>query len=187
MGKEGAAVRQAYDGPEVSYDQLVSEFQARVKEQRARSSDSSESSAKTKNFLDQTGLNSQAYRWAMTIFKKLDMKDGQHKAMDIVRSLDVLVPLMHTLIGGAGTGEMDLDGPEAKAEAKPAAKPKAEAKPKVAKPKAVSATAKAAPSPRKKNVPATVDAEAEEFNAEVDKTLGQKSNVTPIDFGGAKA
>ncbi|GAB5434766.1 MAG: hypothetical protein EpisKO_41360 [Epibacterium sp.] len=187
MGKEGAAVRQAYDGPEVGYDQLISEFEARVKEQRARSSDSSESSAKTKSFLDDTGLNSQAYRWAMTIFKKLDMKDGQHKAMDIVRSLDVLVPLMHKLIEGAGTGEMNLDGPPAKADGKPAAKPKADAKQRAAKPKTTPAKTKAAPSPRKKNVPATVDADTEEFNAEVDKTMGQKGNVTPIDFGGAKA
>jgi len=177
MGKsEGAAVREAFDGPEVTLDQLIAEITARVKEARARASDSSESSAKTTKFLDETGLNSQAYRWAMTVLKKMDMKDGQNKAMDIIRSLEVLTPLLREHVNGAGTGEMDLEGPKPKEEAKPAAKPKAAAtKPKAAKPKAAAAK----PKPKLK----AVDSETAEFNAAVDKTMGEgKGNVTPIDF-----
>ncbi|MDE4189639.1 hypothetical protein [Phaeobacter gallaeciensis] len=174
MGKsEGATVREAFDGPEVTLDQLIAEITARVKEARARASDSSESSAKTTKFLDETGLNSQAYRWAMTVLKKMDMKDGQNKAMDIIRSLEVLTPLLREHVNGAGTGEMDLEGPKPKEEAKPAAKTKAAAKPKAAKPKA------AAAKPKLK----AVDSETAEFNAAVDKTMGDgKGNVTPIDF-----
>lgn len=178
MGAEGAQVRESYDGPTVEHDELIEQFEARIKEEGERSSDASESAAKANAFLEETGLNSQAYSWGKTILKKLKKKEGQHKAMDVIRSLKTILPMLETHVGGEGTAEMNLEGPkeEAKAEEKPAAKAKAPAKKKAAaKPKA---EAKAKPA----------DKETEEFNAEVDQAMGSGSKVTPINFNrGASA
>lgn len=180
MGQEGAQVRQAFDGPTVEHDALIGQFEARIREERARSSDSSESAAKVKPFLEETGLNSQAYSWGKTIVKKLDMKDGQHKAMDVIRSMETILPLLKDHVGGQGTGEMDLKGPEPKAPKEAAPKPAAKPKPtaKTASKAKAPAKAKAAAKPAKAE-----SAEVEDFNAEVDAAMGD-SNVTPIDFGG---
>lgn len=174
MGKEGAEVRQAFDGPDVEHDALIAQLEARIREEHSRSSDASESAAKVAMFIDETGVNSQALSWMKTIVKKLPKKDGQHKAMDIIRSIKVMLPMIEDHVGGQGTGEMYLEGPKEvpkpDAKAKPAAKPKAKAK------------AKAAEEP--------ADAETEEFNAEVDEVMGDgsKGKVTPITFGrGASA
>ncbi len=71
MGKsEGAAVREAFDGPEVEHDALISFYEARIAEEHARSSDASESAAKVNQFLEETGLNSQACSWGKSILKK---------------------------------------------------------------------------------------------------------------------
>ncbi|UWQ30227.1 hypothetical protein [Leisingera sp. M523] len=183
MGTEGAQVRQAFDGPTVEHDALIGQFAERIREERARSSDSSESAAKANKFLEDTGLNSQAYSWGKTIVKKLDMKDGQHKAMDVIRSMEAILPMLKDHVGGQGTGEMNLEGPkpkeEAKATAKPAAKPKRTAKPK--------ADSKANPAPKPKADAKPDDQETEEFNSEVDQVMGD-SKVTPLNFNrGASA
>jgi hypothetical protein len=105
---EGAAVREAYDGPSVEHDALIQQILDRAKEQTARSSDASESAALVKEFLEDTGVNSKAYQWASVIVKTMDKKDGQHKAMDIIRSMEVLLPMIKNHVGGQGTAEMDL-------------------------------------------------------------------------------
>lgn len=109
---EGAEVREAFDGPSVEHDDLITQILDRAREQHARSSDASESSAKVAEFLEDTGVNSKAYQWASAIVKTLDKKDGQHKAMDIIRSLEVLLPMVKNHVGGQGTTEMDLGEPE---------------------------------------------------------------------------
>ena len=180
MGQEGAEVRKAFDGPTVDHDALIAQLEARIREEHARSSDASESASKVAEFIEDTGVNSQALSWMKSILKKLPKKDGQHKAMDIIRSIKVMLPMIEDHIGGQGTGEMDLDGPQGQQGAEEKPKPKRAAKPKAtSKPKA---EAKPAEAP---------DAETEEFNAEVDKVMGEApgtGKVTPIDFSrGASA
>lgn len=114
---EGAEVRQAYDGPSVDHDALIDQIQARSAEEYARASDAAESGAKINEFLEETGLNSQAFSWGKSILKKLPKKDGQAKAMDVIRSLELIVPMLKAHVGGQGTGEMDLEPtPEAPVE-----------------------------------------------------------------------
>lgn len=109
---EGAQVLKAFDGPKVEHDALIDQINARTAEEHERSSDASESSNKVTTFLESTGLNSQAFSWLKAIVKKLPKKDGQAKAMDIIRSLEVGLPMIKNHVGGQGTGEMDLDGPQ---------------------------------------------------------------------------
>lgn len=94
----------------LDHDKLITQYLARIAEQHARGSDASESAAETKKFLEETGLNSQAHSWGMSILKKLPKKDGQHKAMDIIRSLHALLPLVENHVMGQGTSEMQLEG-----------------------------------------------------------------------------
>lgn len=108
---DGQKVREALDGPQVEHDELIAEILERSKEQFSRSSDASESAAKVAKYMEKTGLNTQAYSWGSAIMKKLPKKDGQAKAMDIIRSLKVLLPMLENHIAGQGSAEMDLDGP----------------------------------------------------------------------------
>lgn len=109
---DGAKILEARDGPQVEHDKLISEILDRAAEQHARSSDASESAAKVAKFLEDTALNSQAYSWMSSVIKKLPKKDGQHKAMDVIRSLKVLLPMIEAHVAGQGTGEMNLGKPE---------------------------------------------------------------------------
>lgn len=93
---------------EVTHDQLLNHMSARMAEEKARQSDGGESAAKTSKFLDETGLNSQALRTMTTVLKKLPKKKGQQKAMDIIRSLEVMLPMIKNHVEGQGTQEMDL-------------------------------------------------------------------------------
>lgn len=166
MADEGKKVRQAYDGPSVEHDKLIGQLEARIREEVARSSDASESAAKLKTFLDETELNSQAVSWMKVILKKLPKKDGQVKAMDVIRSLEEMIPMIKNHVGGQGTSEMDLDGPQEQAPA--AAEPEDD--------------------PQDVDPGDHVDDDNEEqaeFNDEVDAAMGGDDVVTPIDFGGA--
>ncbi len=96
---------------EVNHDDLISEIAARIHEEGERNSDASDSAAATHKFLEETGLNSQAFSWGKSITKKLSKKQGQAKAMDIIRSLKVMLPMLENHVMGQGTKEMDLDGP----------------------------------------------------------------------------
>jgi hypothetical protein len=169
---ENKAVIQAYKGPEVEHDDLITEIEARAREQHERSSDASESAAKVSAFIDKTGLNTQAYSWASSIVKKLPKKDGQAKAMDIIRSLETMLPMVKAHVSGQSTSEMDFGAPAESNEAYGKPKPP------------VTAPSKPKPKPKAKPEPEAVaddepeDAERSEFDAQVD------SVVTPINFGG---
>lgn len=142
MAGEGKETRLAYDGPDVDHDQLIAEIDRMSRGEHERASDASESAAKTKEFIDETGMNGQALSWLKSIVKKLPKKDGQAKAMDIIRSLKVGLPMVENHVGGQGTAEMDLDGPQDEAEETVEAEPEA------------------------------TDAETEKFNSEVDEVMG---------------
>lgn len=113
---EGQQVREAFDGPEVEHDDLINQIQARAAEQHERSSDASESAAKVSVFIEKTGLNTQAFSWLSSILKKLPKKDGQNKAMDVIRTLEVGLPMIKNHVAGQGTNEMDLGEPESEPE-----------------------------------------------------------------------
>lgn len=106
---EGQKVREAMDGPSVEHDQLINHMLDRKREKYARKSDASESGAKVSELLDETGLNSKAYNWGSQILGVLDKKDGQAKAMDIIRSLKVVLPMLESHVGGQSTTDM-FDG-----------------------------------------------------------------------------
>lgn len=109
---DGQQIRETLDGPKVEHDALISFYAARAHEAGERSSDAGESADKTAKFLDETGLNSQAHRWGGSIVGKLKKKDGQSKAMDIIRSMKVLLPMLENHVAGQGSAEMDLGEPE---------------------------------------------------------------------------
>jgi hypothetical protein len=94
---------------DVTHDDLISELGQRKHEETKRKSDASESGDKTKKFLERTGLNSQAFSWGGSILKKLDKKDGEAKAMDIIRSLEVMLPMLKNQVQGQSTMDMDLE------------------------------------------------------------------------------
>lgn len=165
---EGAAVREAYDGPEVEHDDLINQFEQRIAEEYARSSDSSESASKTNTFLEKTALNSQAFSWGKSIMKKLPKKDGQSKAMDIIRSLKVMLPMIENHVAGQGTGEMDLEGPQDEAETDEDQELEAE---------------EAEVEAEEVEVDADLEEDTAEFEEQADQI--EDDTVTPIDFGGA--
>lgn len=172
---------QEFEGPDLEHDALLSHFAARIKEAKERSSDASESSAKSAEFMKETGLNSQAHSWGISILKKLDMKNGQLKAMDVIESLKVMIPLLENHVRGQGTIGMDLEGPDAKTDGDDTPPPKPTTKAKAAAPKAKPA-AKAKPATTKAK-PAAAKAKAEpKGSAEPKDEGGEKTNVTPINF-----
>lgn len=95
----------------VDHDTLLGEIGRVKKEEGARKSDAAESGAKTKEFLEETRLNSQAFSWMCSIVKKLDKKDGESKAMDIIRSLEAGLPMIKNHVLGQ-QDEMDLEPEE---------------------------------------------------------------------------
>ena len=160
---EGQMVREAMDGPSVEHDALIDHMGARIREEHARSSDGSESAAKVAKLLEETGLNSQAYSWGKSILKKLPKKDGQAKAMDVIRSLKLILPMLESHVGGQTTADM-FDGkppPDGGGETQPEPDDEVEAS----------------------DGPDIVeDDEQVDFNAAVDENEGNV--VTPIQFGG---
>lgn len=155
---EGQMVREAFDGPSVDHDELIDHMDARIREEHARSSDGSESAAKVTALLEKTGLNSQAYSWGKSILKKLPKKDGQAKAMDVIRSLELILPMLKSHVGGQSSADM-FDG-----------KP----------PEDDSGTEQPEPDEIESD-----DEDTADFNAAVDQV--ESNVVTPIDFGGARA
>lgn len=100
---EGAAVRAAYDGPDVSHDALIDQIEARNREDSVRSSSAGESRQKIGKFLDDTNLNGKALSTLRSIMKTKDTA----KAMDIVRSLELGLPMVKSHITGQG-GTADM-------------------------------------------------------------------------------
>lgn len=116
---EGAEVRHAFDGVKLDHDEFIGHIGARIQEEHERSSDGSESAAKVSAFIEKTGINSQAYSWMKTILKKLPKKDGQIKAMDVIRSIKAALPMIEAHVEGQTTAEMFPEEVPAKKEAAP--------------------------------------------------------------------
>lgn len=103
---EGAEIRRAFDGPDITHDSLIDHLTARIAEEHERSSDASESAAKTSEYVEKTGMNSQALAWCKTILKKMPKKDGQAKAMDVIMSMEAALPMVKAHVAGQGTADM---------------------------------------------------------------------------------
>lgn len=103
---EGEAVRLAYDGPSLDHDELISEAEARNREDAVRASSAGESRNKIKSFLDETNMNSKAFSWMRSVLKTPDVA----KAMDIVLSLEAALPMVKAHLGGQQSS-MDLEAP----------------------------------------------------------------------------
>lgn len=95
----------------LTHDGLIDQINQRAAEEYERQSDAAESGAKIKEFLEQFEANGQAFSWMKTIFKKLRKKDGQLKAMDIIRSIEIMLPMVKAHVEGQGTAEMELPEP----------------------------------------------------------------------------
>lgn len=95
---EGETVRIAFTGPTVEHDQIIGEMEARNREDGERASSAGESRAAIKAFLDQSNMNPKAFSWLRMILKQND-KD-QAKAMDIIRSLEVALPMVKAHVSG---------------------------------------------------------------------------------------
>lgn len=98
-------------GVTVTHDELIDQIHARADEEYARQSDAGESAAKVDKFLEKTQLNSQAFSWSKSIMKKRKKKDGDAKALDVIRSLEITLPMLKSHILGQGTGELGLGDP----------------------------------------------------------------------------
>ena len=96
---------EAIEPIEVSYEKFISFATARNQEDAERASSAGESRQKIGEFLDETGVNSQALSWSRTILKK--KKYSQQ--MDIIRSMEELLPLVKAKVEG-GQSAMDFSG-----------------------------------------------------------------------------
>ena len=106
--------------PDITHDKVIDFQMGRIAEERRIASASGENRKVIQSFLEETGLNSQAVSWSKTILKKLDKDAGEAKAMDIIRSLKKLLPMVEDHVKGQQS-TMDLPEPEP-ADEKPAGK-----------------------------------------------------------------
>lgn len=112
---EGKTVRQAFDGPDIDHDTLISRASRHNDEDAERASSAGETRADIGNFLEDTGLNSKAYSVLRQIMKVAGK--SQDKAMDIIRSLKTGLPMVESHVAGQSTTDMfDGNPPEEKAE-----------------------------------------------------------------------
>lgn len=93
----------------LSHDDLIDQINARAAEEYARASEAGESGALVADFLEKTNMNSQAFSWCKSIVKKMPKKDGQAKALDIIRSLQIALPMIKAHVEGQTTAEMFPD------------------------------------------------------------------------------
>jgi len=113
---EGEEIRIAFDGPTVEHDDLISNIEARNREDGERASYAGESRAMIKAFLDDTNMNPKAFSWLRAILKVND-KD-QAKAMDMIRSLEVGLAMVKAHVSGQQgdlfpeDDDRDFDEPE---------------------------------------------------------------------------
>jgi len=92
----GEEVRIAFDGPQIEHDTLISNIEARNREDGERASSAGESRAAIKEFLDETNMNPKAFSWCRVILKQKD----QAKAMDMIRSLEVGLAMVKAHVAG---------------------------------------------------------------------------------------
>jgi hypothetical protein len=105
---EGQLVRNALEGPSIEHDQVIDFCEARNREDSVRASSAGESRQKIGQFIEDTGMNSQALSWCRSILKKLDKDDGQNKAMDVIMSLEKALPMIKAHVAGQGQADMDF-------------------------------------------------------------------------------
>ena len=108
---EGKEVRLAFDGPDLDHDELIGFILERNADDTRAASVSGISRQKIGEFIDGTGVNSQALSWMRTILKKLPKDNGQAKAMDVIRSLKTMLPMIEAHVAGQSTADM-FDGEE---------------------------------------------------------------------------
>ena len=91
----------------LSHDDLLNQIGRQLGDERERKSDAGESGARLKNFIEDTGVNSQAFSWMKSTVKKLEKKKGASKAMDIIRSLEVMLPMVRDHVEGQQSDWID--------------------------------------------------------------------------------
>lgn len=111
MAKEGAEVRRAFDGPSIEHDVFIDFAIKQNDADRRRASSAGESREEIKEFLEKTDLHSKAVSWMRVILKTNERDNGQAKAMDCIRSIEALLPMVKAHVGGQGTAEMFPDEP----------------------------------------------------------------------------
>lgn len=109
---EGEEVRLAFTGPSLGHDELIDFAEARNREDKVRASSAGESRQKIGEFLDETGMNGQALSILRSILKKPDTQ----KAMDVIRSLEVGLPMVKAHVTGQSTPDMLSEAQEPVAE-----------------------------------------------------------------------
>lgn len=97
---------------DVTHDDLIGEIGRMIHDEGVRASDAGESAAKTADFNERTGMNNQGLSWLKSIIKKLAKKDGERKAMDVVRTLKVGLPMIEDHIKGQQP-DLPMEDPEA--------------------------------------------------------------------------
>lgn len=107
---DGTASRIAMNGPDVDPDEMIDFALARNREDAARASDAGESRQMIGDFLERTSLNKKAFAFSRTILKAA-AKDTA-KGMDIIRSVEAVLPAIRAHVAGQGTGEMELEPDE---------------------------------------------------------------------------
>lgn len=96
----------AFTAPDVDHDTLIDFTLARNAEDAKRASDAGETRQAIGAFIDKTNLHPKAYAQARAILKQAAKHQG--KAVDWIRSLKHVLPMVESHITGQGTLEMDL-------------------------------------------------------------------------------
>lgn len=99
---EGAKVRQAYDGPQVEYDEIMDKHQKWAAEEGDAASDAGTRRQQIGAFVEKTGLNNKAFSQFRAGMKQ--KKDESRQ--DWLRSMKILIPLAEQAIVGNGTPDM---------------------------------------------------------------------------------
>jgi hypothetical protein len=100
MGKEGAEVRSAMNGPDIEHDHLIGKIDKWNGEDRARASTAAETRGEIGQFFERTNMNAKALSMLRTIKKAAAKDGGQAKAMDIIRSLEKGLPMIKADVVG---------------------------------------------------------------------------------------
>lgn len=124
---EGAEVRAAFDGPEIEHDALIAKIATFNNADAERASDAGTTRQQIGAFLDETNLNGKAF----SVLRGLLKEKKRDKAMDMIRSLEIGLPMIKLHLGGNQPElNLDSDGPDdddpdfAEVDEAPAALPK---------------------------------------------------------------
>jgi hypothetical protein len=96
------------NGPDLDPDELIAHLNYHAGKDYERASSAGEDRAEIKSWLEETGMNSKARSWCGVILKQLPKDGGQAKAMDIIMSLKVALPMIEAHVSATGTTAMDL-------------------------------------------------------------------------------